>query len=57
MKKKNILRERKYRLSMAETIRLTRNSASETTYRLVMKRNSGDISAHRMAKKLARNPY
>ena len=57
MKKKNILRERKYRLSMVGTIRLTRKTASETTYRLVMKRNSGDISAHRMAKKLARNPY
>lgn len=57
MKKKNILRERKYHLSIAQEIRLARNFASETTYRLAMKRHSGNILAHRMAKKLARNPY
>lgn len=57
MKKKNILRERKYRYSMAQDIRKYRKVATEETYRFIMKRNSNHLVSVRMAKKLARNPY
>lgn len=57
MKKKNILRERKYRFSMAQDIRIYRKVATENVYRFVMKRNPNCLASVRMAKKLARNPY
>lgn len=57
MKKKNILKERKYRYSMAQDIRNYRKVATEGIYRFIMKRNSNRLASVRMAKKLARNPY
>ena len=57
MKKKNILRERKYRFSMAQDIRSYRKAATEDVYRFIMKRNPNCLASIRMAKKLARNPY
>ena len=57
MKKKIILRERKYRYSMAQDIRKYRKVETEETYRFIMKRNSNHLVSVRMAKKLARNPY
>lgn len=57
MKKKNILREKKHCFSMAQSIRLARGLVEEDTYRMKIKIMSGSILAHRMAKKLARNPY
>jgi hypothetical protein len=57
MKKKNILRERKYRFSMAQDIRSYRKVATEDVYRFIMKRNPNCLASIRMAKKLARNPY
>lgn len=57
MKKKNILRERKYRFSMAQDIRIYRKVATEDVYRFVMKRNPNCLASVRMAKKLVRNPY
>jgi hypothetical protein len=57
MKKKNILRERKYRFSMAQDIRSYRKVATEDVYRFIMKRNPNCLAFIRMAKKLARNPY
>ena len=57
MKKKNILKERKYRYSMAQDIRNYRKVATEKIYRFIMKRNSNHLVSVRMAKKLARNPY
>lgn len=57
MKKKNILKERKYRYSMAQDIRSYRRTATEEIYRFIMKRNPNCLTSVRMAKKLARNPY
>jgi hypothetical protein len=57
MKKKNILREKKYRFSMAQDIRSYRKVATEDVYRFIMKRNPNCLASIRMAKKLARNPY
>jgi hypothetical protein len=57
MKKKNILREKKYRFSMAQDIRSYRKVATEDIYRFIMKRNPNCLASIRMAKKLARNPY
>ena len=57
MKKKNILKERKYRYSMAQDIRSYRRVATEDIYRFIMKRNFNHLVSVRMAKKLARNPY
>lgn len=57
MKKKNILRERKYRYSMAQDIRSYRRTATEDIYRFIMERNSNHLVSFRMAKRLARNPY
>lgn len=57
MKKKNILREKKYRFSMAQDIRSYRKAATEDVYRFIMKRNPNCLASVRMAKKLARNPY
>lgn len=57
MKKKNILREKKHCFSMAQSIRFAKEWAKEDDYRMKIKIMSGSILAHRMAKKLARNPY
>ena len=57
MKKKSILRKRKYRNSMAQDIRGYRRVATEELYRFIMERNSNHLASVRMAKKLARNPY
>ena len=57
MKKKNILRKRKYRNSMAQDIRGYRRVATEELYRFIMERNPNCLASVRMAKKLARNPY
>ena len=57
MKMKKILRERKYRFSMAQDIRSYRKAATENVYRFIMKHNPNCLVSVRMAKKLARNPY
>lgn len=58
MKKKNILREKKYRLSTAESVRVIRESVTEDTYRqLVNNPLIEPIFSYRLSKKLVRKPY
>ena len=58
MKKKNILREKKYHLSTAESVRVIREIVTEDTYRqLVNSRELSPFFTHRLSKKLVRNPY
>lgn len=58
MKKKNILREKKYHLSIAESVRVIRESVTEDTYRqLVNNPLTAPIFSYRLSKKLVRNPY
>lgn len=58
MIKKNILREKKYHLSTAESVRVIRESVTEDTYRqLVNNPLTAPIFSYRLSKKLVRNPY
>lgn len=58
MKKKNILREKKYRLSVAESVRVIRESVTENTYRQLVNSPFNDpFFSYRLSKKLVRNPY
>ena len=49
MKKKSILRKRKYRNSMAQDIRGYRRVATEELYRFIMERNPNCLASVRMA--------
>ena len=57
MKMKDILKEKKYTLSTAQTVRRLRKDISEETYRMFMKCNGDRNTSIKMAKRLKRNSY